>query len=496
QARTVRGECGISINNWKKIRDDLETLADSWSREEWLRLRELFMDKWNEKISTQTTEQEKKALKEFFKRFGDYLDPTKWRSYWGTYAGQSAGPRTNNCVERFNRELKSLLIPRRRRITLSEFGALLKKPSPWASISQYGRVDVRGQVTSDIRHKAAEYYVTSSFAQVPRSWVSSYSRDTGLTVIQWVFVESSVQQGNMKELMKAPRNLNIKRFCASQYESLQDATDLKNKFSLVSYQRTADTSVDPPEGPWCSCRDWTGQFTCAHVVCIGFSMGFEAEEGAMRDWATALARFSRPEQRKNKKGVISDQTVPDNVRYGLGVATRPKRLQKSAGVPASAHSNDGSLSPQSQDDNPSYPHDTMDPAGVEVNSSPRKSTDGEGEQGLENVETRQDPHPPVLIFDEIVWPPLLPTDQTGPFCGCQRGNNEAVGMIKCSRLRCPHRRWWHIDCATVYAAATGTVSGHEQAANNDRRWYCFTCRGRSWRSPFRGHRLRQDKMQQ
>ncbi|EER02406.1 hypothetical protein Pmar_PMAR003204 [Perkinsus marinus ATCC 50983] len=46
QARKIKMECGLPTYLWKTVKTDIEALADSWDREEWLRLRVLFMAKW------------------------------------------------------------------------------------------------------------------------------------------------------------------------------------------------------------------------------------------------------------------------------------------------------------------------------------------------------------------------------------------------------------------------------------------------------------------
>ncbi|KAF4720954.1 hypothetical protein FOZ62_023407 [Perkinsus olseni] len=83
QARKVKVECGLSGHLWRKIKADIETLADSWDRHEWERLRELFMAKW--KPGPCTAQDGDSPLFKFLEKFGEYLDPTKWRSHWGTH---------------------------------------------------------------------------------------------------------------------------------------------------------------------------------------------------------------------------------------------------------------------------------------------------------------------------------------------------------------------------------------------------------------------------
>ncbi|KAF4647155.1 hypothetical protein FOL47_005016, partial [Perkinsus chesapeaki] len=91
---------------WLKIKKDLDLMGEAHSRTEWEQLRALFMQKWKEGRDDDLQRAHQDAISRFLNEFSGYLDPSSWRSRWSRSCSEICGPRTNNAVERFNKELK------------------------------------------------------------------------------------------------------------------------------------------------------------------------------------------------------------------------------------------------------------------------------------------------------------------------------------------------------------------------------------------------------
>ncbi|EER06791.1 hypothetical protein Pmar_PMAR013843 [Perkinsus marinus ATCC 50983] len=445
-ARKLKSQRKLPSNIWREILTDIETLADN------IRERPL-------------SESSRSAIQSFMDDFDDYLNPNHWRSYWGSYGGQHTGPRTNNSVERFNRQLKDDLMPGRSRITLSEFAAIVRQSGPWTRISQYGKSETRGNATSETRRRAAEYYIQNSFCQIPRSWRTNV---TDMAPIKWLF---STNESNLRDVVYSNANEEVKRFCSSNYSSLREAQNLKGSYSIVAYKRTPDFRVPALDGPFCTCRDWVKALVCPHVLCISYSMGHDNTQEALREWSTILVNFPRPRQRRDAEGKIGSQKIPRTARHGLTEGTGRKRrrvVQSSESQPRGTMDEDGQTDPHV----PDY-HENND-----------EERDGGAEQGSKDEEVRESERtaPKLVDYNSITWPVHPDIEDQSLFCGCGRGHWPEMAMIKCSKKACPYQ-WWHVDCAMHYATAMGIPSGLAFALHNKKRWYCFTCRGRSWTVP-------------
>ncbi|KAF4650406.1 hypothetical protein FOL47_001174, partial [Perkinsus chesapeaki] len=112
------------------------------------------------------------AVKGFMDDFGSYLDASNWRSFWGQYAADRSGPRTNNAVEKANRMIKEEVTDNRRRRTLIEFAAYLNNSAAWAKISQYGHTTNKGEIQKNHRRGGASFIATKRLCQIPRDWVT------------------------------------------------------------------------------------------------------------------------------------------------------------------------------------------------------------------------------------------------------------------------------------------------------------------------------------
>ncbi|KAF4696925.1 hypothetical protein FOZ62_010846 [Perkinsus olseni] len=401
-ARELKARHNIPGYIWREILLDLETVADSWNRAEWEGTVNLFNKKWKEDTQQRSLSNTVKAsIAGLMADFADYLNPEHWRSYWGAYGGQHSGPRTNNSVERFNKQLKTDLIPGRNRITLSEFAAVVKKPGAWTRVSQYGKLDTRGKPTSELRRKAAELYIRNSFCQVPRSWDSTHG---GVVTVQWLFAAS---QANLRDIVHSSSNTDLRRFCGGRYQSLEDAQNLKRSYAIVAYQKTPDIGVPAPEGPFCTCKSWVKTLICPHVICISYCMGKDNTREALRDWATILVNFPKPRQRRDKRGRIEEQAIPSTVRYGLTKANRPKgREQVEQSQPSTATADiipeDTHLpgSPESEEVREARveAHDTAEPAMASQHGSQTSQRDATN-------------------YRNITWPIHPEVDDQSVYCG-------------------------------------------------------------------------------
>ncbi|KAF4705226.1 hypothetical protein FOZ62_015392, partial [Perkinsus olseni] len=340
---------------------------------------------------------DRRALETFFDDWGEYLNPNKWRSYWGSYTGEFSGPRTNNAVERFNREMKERIIPQRRKLTLSEFAAMLQKPGAWTTISQYGKSAVRGAPSRELRAKAAVLYVNNSFCQIPRSWrCPGHDDDESIRgMVRWLFVDRTKETvpADLRDLINSSDNAAIKGFCCIQYDSLDAAAKMKKSYSIVSYTRSADLDLSPPAGPWCTCHDWTANLICQHVICIAYSMGLETSAEAIRDWAAVTTSFRPPHQKRDARGLIQEPSVPSTVRYGLRTTTNPKRgevIEEEHSVEA-AEARCSENSPAEQ-----APDRTWDHEGDRMTG---RSSPGEDD----GQATR-------FAYEDVTWPPHPPAE--------------------------------------------------------------------------------------
>ncbi|EER08465.1 conserved hypothetical protein, partial [Perkinsus marinus ATCC 50983] len=202
-----------------------------------------------------------------------------------------------------------------------------------------------------------------------------------------------------------------------------------------------------------------------HVLCLAFTLGFESSAEAVRDWSITIARFGKPSQRRDKRGQIMEPTIPENVRYGLNnrPARKSKRAKKATGLQdgnGAANLGEESGATEAQEGEATEAQEgeaTEAQEGEATEAQEGEATEaqeGEATEAQEGEATEaQEEIGSALAgaqagqsseiasarpYSEIAWPELLPTDDTGPFCGCGRGNNPSTGMIRCSRRTCPH----------------------------------------------------------
>ncbi|KAF4651565.1 hypothetical protein FOL47_000315 [Perkinsus chesapeaki] len=319
RAKDCKGRTQLDAATWRAVRNDLKLMASSWSRVEWSRLRDLFCEKWNE-IGLSNS-----RVKAFLKEFRVYLKEEEWRSYWARHACEQYGPRTNNAVERFNREMKDRITIDRRPRTLSNFASFVKNPPSWAGLSQYGRATTRGQITRDLRRQAAKDYVGNNFMQVPRTWASSVASALGKPQNQWIFSRKADNTGpNLRENEKA------KRLLRSEYRDLKDAHKLHKSFCIVSYTTSSNPDLPAPAGPWCSCDMWAKNDACSHVACTVYAVGGDGSEEAQKQWNEIFASFDKPARRRGEGGRYDTQELTETVRYGLNRHKRkPQEMPES-----------------------------------------------------------------------------------------------------------------------------------------------------------------------
>ncbi|KAF4652623.1 hypothetical protein FOL47_010995 [Perkinsus chesapeaki] len=291
RAKRAKATANLSRAIWRQISGDLDLMGEAWSRREWVRLKNLFVEKWGSAGTANLTPYEREGIRIFLKEFGGYLDESSWRSQWGHYSSEVAGPRTNNAVERFNGELKATLLPCHYRKTLSDMGAFLKCGAKWMLLSQYGREEPsRGQGTRELRNTAAIFFEKYYYSVVPRSWCSSRFQDTAQHENQWLFlrnVKGKLPSGatSLRDIVFSSDNSDAKKFVASDYSSLAEARQLRALYSIVTYRETSDWSVAPPGGPWCTCQAWHKALVCPHVMCVSYVTGKDDSPAARKDWA-------------------------------------------------------------------------------------------------------------------------------------------------------------------------------------------------------------------
>lgn len=284
---------------------------------------------------------EKEAVAIFLDEIRGYLDEDDWRSHWGQYASEIAGPRTNNAVERFHGELKKTVLTSRYRRTLGDFGSFVKSAPSWMQISQYGRNEaLRGIADQGDRRLAAKFFERDFCSVVPRSWRTSHYIDTENNNTQWIFFASERSRlpdgvTSLKDLVFSPRSDEAKKFAESAYTSLDEARELKSKYCIVTYGQTASWETPPPLGPWCTCKIWGSKLVCAHVVCISYIMRCDDSAEAKEQWKYIRTFLSRPPQRRNRGGRIGTHEMPEDVRFGLAgratsIATRKRARESEA----------------------------------------------------------------------------------------------------------------------------------------------------------------------
>lgn len=256
-------------------------------------------------------------MRAFLKEFRVYLNEEDWRSYWARHACEQYGPRTNNAVERFNREMKDRITIDRRPRTLSNFASFVKHTPSWAGLSQYGRETTRGQITRDLRREAAKDYVGNNFIQVPRTWKSSIANALGRPQNQWIFRRKAGSAGS-----KLRENERAKRLLRSEYRNLEEAHKLHREFCIVSYITSPNPDLPAPAGPWCTCDMWAKDDVCSHVACTVYAVGADGSEEALKQWNEIFARFDKPARRRGEGGRYDTQELTETVRYGLNRAKR------------------------------------------------------------------------------------------------------------------------------------------------------------------------------
>ncbi|KAF4656074.1 hypothetical protein FOL47_009177 [Perkinsus chesapeaki] len=299
-AKVAKGKSRLSGSLWLEVKKDLNLMGESGSRGEWLELRDLFMKKWSAERPPRLTESERSSLEQFLRHFKGYFDPSDWRSFWGTYGGETEAPRTNNSVERLNKELKGVLIPNRQRLTLNDLTATLEDAARWAMVSQYGRDNVRGETTEKLVKGAADHYLKGNYCEMPRLGVEDpYDR--------WLFSAAKagrssrlLQNASFDELMCSSLKNDITAVSKHDYSNLAEAHRLKKLYSVVrisSVQYEGETA----RCMWCTCHQWSLGLTCSHVLCLKYALGEE----------------NRSQLRRRGDGQLDEQTLPNDIRYGL-----------------------------------------------------------------------------------------------------------------------------------------------------------------------------------
>ncbi|KAF4694365.1 hypothetical protein FOZ63_015789 [Perkinsus olseni] len=329
KAKEKKAAAKLPESVWRAILNDLRLLADATTRDEWRVLRDLCLGEW-----LQDTHAENVAIKCFFDKFSHYLNDEDWRSYWGSYA---VGPRTNNGVEKFNGELKKVLLKSRYRRTLSELGSFFASPRKWIRLSQYGGRQLLGEVTKKQRKLAARLFQREIYCLIPATWHPTSSEH--YQGDQWLYARDESQGGSsggqLSDRVFGEEDFEAKKMVNYSYASLAEVRRLRKTYFIVSYKRTADPHAPPPDGPTCSCIQWSRKHICSHVICTAYLMQEEVSE----EWKYLRAFFSLPRRRQRKDGRITDQALPENIRYGFkrgarGPSKRSREKQRDSGRPA------------------------------------------------------------------------------------------------------------------------------------------------------------------
>ncbi|KAF4693808.1 hypothetical protein FOZ60_009945 [Perkinsus olseni] len=423
RAKECKGKARLGRALWGELRKDLRLMGGATTRAEWLSLREAFMTKWTSGRPQDLGPSDRAAIQTFLTEFNGYLDISAWRSWWGSYSSEVCGARTNNCVERFNKELKKHFLPARCRLSLHEFVTFLKSGGDWSGVSQYGREAVRGQAKPTARQKAVDHFLNESYCQIPRSWYPPENRPSSN---QWLFLTAAndpVTNGTpLRDFIHERDGVDAKRMCLGTFDTMAQAHSLKKQYCIVTYTESANPNEPPPIGPSCSCSAWLRDVVCCHTLCLGHVLGQDHSEEAAKAWKTARCFFTKARRRRDGQGRFGDEALPSSARYGLNEPQARKRGR---------------------------------------------------EEGNEAPET-EDRQPTVLAYSEVRWPSYPFADGT-TYCGCRQGYSSSVDMLECSNPKCDIG-WWHTPCIETYAAASGLTSSHLAAMGTEKKWYCFGCR--------------------
>ncbi|KAF4728538.1 hypothetical protein FOZ63_004673, partial [Perkinsus olseni] len=272
KAKEKKAAAKLPESVWRAILNDLRLLADATTRDEWRVLRDLCLGEW-----LQDTHAENVAIKCFFDKFSHYLNDEDWRSYWGSYA---IGPRTNNGVERFNGELKKVLLKSRYRRTLSELGSFFASPRKWIRLSQYGGRQLFGEVTKKQRKLAARLFQREIYCLIPATWHPTSSEH--YQGDQWLYARDESQGGSsggqLSDHVFGEEDFEANKMVNYSYASLAEVRRLRKTYFIVSYKRTADPHAPPPDGPTCSCIQWSRKHIYSHVICTAYLMQEEVSE--------------------------------------------------------------------------------------------------------------------------------------------------------------------------------------------------------------------------
>ncbi|KAF4651401.1 hypothetical protein FOL47_000415, partial [Perkinsus chesapeaki] len=269
------------------------------------------------------------AISRFLEEFSGYLDPSSWRSRWSRSCSEVCGPRTNNQVERFNKELKKCLLPSRSRLSLHEFVTFLRSEGDWAAIAQYGRDDVRGQPNQKVKDEAAQHFARQTFCGIPSTWCLAGQSDSECApaIEKWIFLtkakDSTLQDKSMLEHIQEPE-ARAKKFHGSTYVSLSEAHRVKKMYSMVGYLQSGESHS--LHDLWCTCTTWLRETVCSHTLCIHHQTSEAGSPANDIYWKTANCKFKRPKQRRTGQGQFDDNSLPHNARYGLN----PRRKKNEA----------------------------------------------------------------------------------------------------------------------------------------------------------------------
>ncbi|KAF4651009.1 hypothetical protein FOL47_000713, partial [Perkinsus chesapeaki] len=266
---------------------------------------------------------ESPGIRDLIDSFKNYLSDTEWRSYWGSYV---IGPRTNNGVERFNGELKKVLLKSRYRRTLAELGGFFKSPRKWVRLSQYGGKPLVDEVTKQQRKLASKLFYSEKYCLIPTSWYAANSWAANKDLWLYVHDEAGVtlRDGLLADSVHGDEDFEAKKLVTFKYESMAEVRRLRKTYCIVSYENTANLQAPPPRGPICSCLQWCKKHLCPHVISTAHLMNEENSS----EWVYLRTFFSLPRRRRGKKGRITDQALPGDIRYGMG-NSGPKRRRQS-----------------------------------------------------------------------------------------------------------------------------------------------------------------------
>ncbi|KAF4749609.1 hypothetical protein FOZ62_012907, partial [Perkinsus olseni] len=212
------------------------------------------------------------SVETFMGDFASYLTTSNWRSYWGQYASERSGPRTNNAVEKANRMIKEEVTDNRRRRTLSEFNGYLNNGASWAKISQYGHATNKGEITDKYRRFGARSLATESLCQVPRTWKTTREVDPN-DETEWLFirdpqVKRGVESLSCHVLSDDDLGKCAKKFYEADYTTLQEAHELTSTFCAVRYSKAGGTLSS-----YCTCSTWRKNLVCGHLAAVAHLSG-------------------------------------------------------------------------------------------------------------------------------------------------------------------------------------------------------------------------------